>query len=652
MYVFCGSGCQLPETQVNEAAGNLKRKFWLTEGVSGQDRSCGELCLSRHLGVTFLQLMREAMLHEYIDIYSPLFNMAVVLVAGIVGGELFARMKLPKVTGWIVTGIILRWFDLPGLTADPSLHPNLDYFSENGVQIIPTLNSYAPFNFFVLGYIAFTVGATLHIASLRNTEKRIGLLLLAEATITPLIVGSIMVLCGMVMGLDRVPAILLAAIAIAGAPGTTVLVVQEARARGILTRTLIAAIGLIDVVAVAIFVLVATLYAPGQQGLSGSLMQLGEQLSVTLTIGFVTSGIVLLLTRTVVGPAFLGPTMVAVILCSWGAGYAYGISGGILACTFAGIAVTNLRHDTVRSAEAYLHSIGGVLFALFFTFAGMKLDFTKVPAAAGLVTVYFFARLLGKYVGAFGAMSLAGVTKPVRNFLGFALLPHGGVAVGLIIFVQDRFPDEVSGPVATIGLAALAINQLLGPSAARKALQKAGEDHMDRPRLLDFLDEQRIIVGLTGSDRTNIIEQLTEQLYATTQMEVEKEEFLKLVAEREETITTCVGEGLMIPHAILNEGEEIRGILGISSKGLHLDAPDGRPVHAVLLLATPDSDRKRHLEVLAAFAKAITTDINIREQLYHARSAAHAYNILHADDAEEINYFLEDALEQVAEKKE
>ena len=588
------------------------------------------------------------MLADYIDIYSPLFNMAVVLVAGIVGGELFARMKLPKVTGWIATGIILRLFDLPGLTADPSLHPDLDYLKDG----IPTLKSYAPFNFFVLGYIAFTVGATLHIASLRNTEKRIGLLLLAEATITPLIVGGLMVLCGLFMGLEKEPAILLAAIAIAGAPGTTVLVVQEARARGILTRTLIAAIGLIDVVAVAVFVLVATFFEPGQNGVADSLMRLGEQLGVTLLIGFVTSGIALALTRTVVGPAFLGPTMVAVILCSWGAGYSYGISGGILACTFAGIAVTNLRHDTVRSAEAYLHSIGGVLFALFFTFAGMKLDFTKVPAAFGLVMVYFFARLLGKYVGAFSAMSLAGVTKSVRNYLGFALLPHGGVAVGLIIYVQDRFGEGVSERVSTIGLAALAINQLLGPSAARKALQKAGEDHMDRPRLLDFLDEQRILVGLTGSDRTKIVERLAEQLYATSQMEVNKDEFLKLVAEREKTVTTCVGEGLMIPHAILNEGTEIRGILGISSKGLDLGAPDGRPVHAVLLLATPDSDRKRHLEVLAAFAKAITTDINIREQLYHARSAAHAYNILHADDAEDINYFLEDALEQVAEKKE
>jgi mannitol/fructose-specific phosphotransferase system IIA component (Ntr-type) len=119
-----------------------------------------------------------------------------------------------------------------------------------------------------------------------------------------------------------------------------------------------------------------------------------------------------------------------------------------------------------------------------------------------------------------------------------------------------------------------------------------------------------------------------------------------MVMEREAEVTTCMGKGLMIPHTILEEGEEVKGVLGISTEGLDLKAPDSRPVHAVLLLATPESERNRHLEVLAAFATAITRDVNLREQLYHARSAAHAYNILHADDTADLNYFLEDVMER------
>ena len=564
---------------------------------------------------------------------DPLLSIAIVLIAGVVGGELFARIKLPKVTGWIGTGILLRMLSLPGLDAD-------------------TLPRYAPFMNFVLGYIAFTVGATLYFASLRNTGKRIGLLLLCEALITPLIVGAIMVFIGRSLGdLSWRAGILLSAIAIAGAPGTTVLVIQEARAKGILTRTLIAAIGLIDMVAVGVFVFLSTIISQDSTWVQ-SLGSVGYQFAATSVIGAFFSILALALTRTIVGPAFLGPIMVAVILGSWGAAVGAGVSG-ILACTFAGIAVTNLRHDTVRSAEAYLHEVGGVLFATFFTLAGMKLDFSLVPAAAGLVVLYFFARLIGKSVSAYTAMSLSGVTDNVRNYLGMSLLPHGGVAVGLILIVQgDPNLADYEPIVTTVGLAALAINQLLGPSATRFALGRAGEDHKDRPRLLDFLQEQRITTSLTQGTREEIIRQLSSMLYSTSQLEMDQEDFVQRVINRDATETTCLGEGLMIPHAIISEGSEIKGVLGISSKGLQLDAPDGRPVHAVLLLATPETERNKHLEVLAAFATAITRDVNLREQLYHSRSPAHAYDVLHADEAEDLNYFLEDAMEQYREQKE
>lgn len=573
---------------------------------------------------------------------DPLLNFATVLIAGIIGGELFARVRLPKVTGWIATGILLRQLQLPGMQ------------TENGVN---ELNNFLPYMHFVLGFIAFTVGATLYFSSLRNAEKRVGALLLGELLITPVVVGAILFFIGPLLPggelMTRNPAILLAAIAIAGAPGTTVLVIQEARARGILTRTLLAAIGLIDMVAVAVFVFVAA-FLGGNVGWLMAIQEVAIQFGVTFLIGFTCAGIAIFLTRTVVSPAFLGPTMVAIVLAAWGLASGFGASGGILACTFAGIAVTNLRHDLVRSCEAYLQSIGGVLFALFFTFAGMRLDFGLVPQALALVLLYFFARLIAKALSAYTSMTLSGGTKNVRKYLGIALLPHGGVAVGLILLVSSdsSFDPEVKGIVTTVGLAALAINQLLGPSATRLSILRSGEDHNDRPRLLDFLQEQRISVGLVGDTKEDVIRSLADQLYSTSTIQLSQDDFIKQVIDRDDEETTCVGRGLMIPHAILDEGAEMRGVLGLSSKGLDLGAPDGRLVHAVLLLATPELERNRHLEVIAAFATAIVKDMNLVEQLYHARSPAHAYDVLHADDQAELNYFLEDAADRAGLRKE
>ena len=421
-------------------------------------------------------------------------------------------------------------------------------------------------------------------------------------------------------------------------------------ARGILTRTLIAAVALIDMVAVGVFVFAASWIANGAASdwhgtWQTAATSVAYEFGIALFVGTLSALVALGLMRTVVGPAFLGPTMVAVILAAWGGASGFGASG-ILACTFAGIVVTNLRHDAVRSTEAYLHAIGGALFAAFYTFAGMKLDFSLVLQAAALVGLFFAARFIGKYCGAFMAMSVADVPAGVRNNLGLALVPHGGVAVGLIMLVQSSpTPSHVADTVTTVGLAALAINQLVGPSATRLALSRAGEAGKDLPRLLDFLDEHHISVNVSGTTKEEIIRSLASQLYSTkVKPSLPQEDFVQEVLRREEATTTCLSEGLMIPHAELEEGSDITGILGISSRGIDLGAPDGQPVHAILLLATPRADRKRHLEVLAAFATAIMRDVNLREQLYHARSAAHAYDVLHADAAEDLNYFLEDAM--------
>jgi len=558
----------------------------------------------------------------------PLLSLATVLLAGILGGELLSRLRLPKVTGWIGTGIALHAIGIPGLE-------------------IENLGRFSPFTNFVLGFIAFTVGATLHITSLRNAGKRLALLLLCEAVILPLVVIPSLIVIG---GMATATAMVLGAIAIAGAPGTTVLVVTEARARGILSRTLIAAVGLIDMVAVAAFVFVTSLLRNEGAGLGDldvALASVGTEFGLASAIGLGCALLVIPLSRWVVSPAWVGPMMVATILGAWGLGQAVGASS-ILACTFAGIAVSNLRHETARTAEAYLEPFGGVLFAGFYTLAGMRLDFGLVLPLAGLVALYFGGRLLGKTLSSFISMSLAGMTRNVRRYLGLALLPHGGVAVGLIFLVQaDPELSFMADTVVAVGLATLAVNQLLGPSATRLSLDRAGEVAKDRPRLLDFLSEQRIVVGLAGTDKRALISSLADRLYATARMSLPKEEFLARVMEREIEDSTCLGKGLMLPHGALDEGEDVLGVLGLSAEGLDLDAYDGREIHAIVLLATPPGDRQRHLDILAAFAEVITRNVALREQLYASTTAAHAYEVLHAEEHERINFFLDEAVQKV-----
>ncbi len=555
---------------------------------------------------------------------GPLITFAVVLTVGLLGGEVAARARLPRVTGWILTGVVLRAVDLPVLAPD-------------------RLAAFGPFSQLVLGYIAFTVGSHLHIRSLINAHKRLVLLVLTEMIVTPLVVLSAMRFIGDV-SLEE--SLLFAAIAVAGAPGTTVIVIREARARGVFVKTLIAAVALIDMVAVCFFVIVEEELKAGPATYSllvNGLPAVLRTVAIAVGVGLGAAGVSVAMTRAIVGPRLLGASLVASILLAWGVAEWAGVSS-ILAVTFLGVALANLITDKERAGEAYLNTYGSVLFTAFYTFAGLRLNFAHVLPLAMLIAVFFVGRLVAKWLSAYLAMTLAQAPKHVRYLLGPALLPHGGVAVGLIIAVQaDPNLAAYGDNILTVGLSALAINQLIGPSATRWALFKANEAGLDRPRLLDFIREQDILVGLRNKSPKAALERLSLHLYKTHDLSADRETFLKGLLEREEE-AWYLGEGLAIPHQRIEMGEDMAGVIGLSKEGFDWDTPDGKKVHAIVLLASPTNQRDRHLEVIAAFARIVSREASLRDQFYHASSAAHAYNILHAEDVAEFNYFLDDAL--------
>ncbi len=100
--------------------------------------------------------------------------------------------------------------------------------------------------------------------------------------------------------------------------------------------------------------------------------------------------------------------------------------------------------------------------------------------------------------------------------------------------------------------------QPAGPSVMRLALGRAREVGKAAPRLLDFLDESHILVGLASTTKEEVIQALVNRLYAAPRPPaIPRGEFLEKVFEREAVASTVLGEGLMIPHAILAEGQAI-----------------------------------------------------------------------------------------------
>jgi mannitol/fructose-specific phosphotransferase system IIA component (Ntr-type) len=331
------------------------------------------------------------------------------------------------------------------------------------------------------------------------------------------------------------------------------------------------------------------------------------------------------------------------ILITAGLAEATGIST-LLACMFLGITLANLTPDKDEIGHSVFGDFESAILAAFFTLAGLELDFSYVVPGGALALLVVGARFAGKLGAGWLSMRLAGATDRVRRFLGLALVPQAGVAVGLMILVTE---DPVFAPIRdlflAVGLTTVTINELVGPILTRLALGRSGDLGKDRARLIDFLHEENIETDLRAETCEGAIVELTDLLIRSHHLRVDRETLLRSILEREQAASTAVGGGLAIPHGILENGSSMVGVMGISRRGLRCATPDGQPVHCMVLLATPPSRREQHLEVLAALARSIGGDRNLQQQLFHARSPAHAYEVLHAEEeSEDFNYFLDD----------
>ena len=111
---------------------------------------------------------------------------------------------------------------------------------------------------------------------------------------------------------------------------------------------------------------------------------------------------------------------------------------------------------------------------LFFVLSGMSMDFSAFLTVGAVGVTYFIVRLVGKYAGAWAGAALSREEKPVRNYLGLALAPQAGVAIGLAFLGERLLPAEQGTLFLSIILCSSILYELSGPALAKLALVKSG----------------------------------------------------------------------------------------------------------------------------------------------------------------------------------
>ena len=405
---------------------------------------------------------------------SIFLSLSIALLAGLLLSRLAKLVKLPAVTAYLISGVLIGPFVLGALNI-----PGIGIISEQieGFGLISDL---------ALGFIAFSMGNEFRLSQLKKIGKQATVIGVLQALITTIVVDVALIALHFAMPdtLSIPAAIVLASVATATAPAATLMVVKQYKAKGPVTDVLLPVVALDDAVGLVVFAIsFGIARSMGTAGVSPLAIILEPLLEIVLSLllGFVMGLLFTLCEkyfhsrskRMAVSVTFVMLT-VALSGLKFEIGDIHIAFSSLLACMMLGTVFCNIcevSEELMDRADRWTTPV----LILFFVINGAELDLSVFAQWTVVVVgiVYIIARSLGKY---YGANISARITKSDPNiikYLGITLLPQAGVALGMAIKAIELGPDGAI--VRNITLFAVLIYEIVGPFLTKMALTKAGD---------------------------------------------------------------------------------------------------------------------------------------------------------------------------------
>ena len=381
---------------------------------------------------------------------TVLLSLAIILFAGFGVSRLTKLLKLPNVSGYIIAGILIGPCVL-------KLVPKETVVSMGFVSDI------------ALAFIAFGVGKFFKKEILKQTGGKVIFITILEALLAGILVT---ISTKFIFNLSWDFSLLLGAIATATAPASTMMTINQYKAKGDFVNTLLQVVALDDVVCLLAFSLATAVVSGGEAGSVGVLeivLPIVYNLA-SILIGFVFGWI---LSKLIAKRGQHNRLIVVTAMLLTMAGLCGIVSvSPLLGCMVFGATYINLTNDQ----ELYdnINNFTPPIMAIFFVVSGMNLDLTSFATAGIIGIVYFFVRIIGKYFGAYFGCLITKKDKKTREFLGLALIPQAGVAIGLAFLGKRMLPETAGNLLLTIILASSVIYELIGPACAKASLFLSG----------------------------------------------------------------------------------------------------------------------------------------------------------------------------------
>ena len=363
-------------------------------------------------------------------------------------------IKLPNVSGYLIVGLLLG----------PSFFNFVGSGTAKSLEIISEL---------ALAFIAFSIGSEFVLKDMKRYGKSIFIITFAEVMGAIIVVFSVMYF---IFHKDFAFSIVIASMSAATAPAATLLVIRQYRANGPLTRTILPVVALDDAFGIMAFGIAISLAKMSISGVKPSfssllfdpLVEIAGSLAVGLAIGLILTMVL----KKLKSHDDLQVVSLVAIGLGVGASNLLGLSP-LLTNMMIGATLVNLLHKPDRAFKS-INNFVSSFYVLFFTLAGATLNLSILKTIGLIGVAYVFSRALGKYLGSLvGSLSVK-AEKSVTKYLGLALLPQGGVSIGLSVLVRQQLPEYATA-ITTIIMFSIVIFETTGPIFSKLAIQKAGE---------------------------------------------------------------------------------------------------------------------------------------------------------------------------------
>ncbi len=392
---------------------------------------------------------------------TTIISIALMLAAGFLMTRVTKKLRLPNVTAYIVGGIL----------AGPFVLNLIPQSVVNGTAFLPDI---------ALAFIAFSTGEFFRLSTLKKNGGKVITITVLESCGAAILV---FLTCYLVLGLNFAFSVVLGALATATAPASTIMTIRQTGAKGDFVETLLQVVALDDVVGLVLYSMAISLatavFSSAGFQLSSVLIPLGKNLLLLLLgCGFG------LLLKTLAGAKRSTDNRliiaIAVLFSYCGICAVVDVSP-LLGCMAMGTVYINTTGDERMFHQ--LNYFSPPILLLFFFRSGVSFDLGALFGNTGSIgavpllvigVVYFLVRILGKYLGAWIGCRLAKKDKKVRNYLGLALIPQAGVAIGLAALGARALGGEMGHALETIILSSSVLYELIGPGAAKLSLWLSG----------------------------------------------------------------------------------------------------------------------------------------------------------------------------------